>query len=323
MKNWKIKSKPQLIAFCLLSFFACNFSETEMQIDLPTPKPKLIVHSAFTPFTPPIIKPFAVFVSQNTGVFDSLKVDRIHDATVSLYVDGQFNQIMKYDSVYGYRPTDIYFFPKAGVEYRISVEKEGFETVTAKGTIPPKVAIKSCELTPFAGLDSDKLAFSQLSVTFDDPANQTNYYEIMVLRYQDEKDKYKLSTNDKVITSESYYPSPVLMDADRPKRLLFSDQQINGQTHTVEIAFHSTQSLIRGKLYIIPHLLYLSFRSVSEAYYLYHTTLLKQSYGQRPDMLFGIAEPSPVYTNIQNGYGVFAGYYEDNRSFWVDSIRVR
>lgn len=138
MKNWKIKSKPQLVAFGFLSFFACNFYETEMQIDLPAPKPKLVVHSAFTPFTPPIIKSFAVFVSQNTGVFDSLKVDRIHDATVSLYVDGQFNQIMKNDTVYGYRAN---FLPKADVEYSIKVEKQGFETVTAKGTIPPKVAI--------------------------------------------------------------------------------------------------------------------------------------------------------------------------------------
>lgn len=310
-----------LLCFFLLIVHSCNFYETEMQIELPALKPKLVVHSAFTPFTPPIIKSFAVFVSQNTGVFDSLKVDRIPDATVRLYVDGQFNQIMKYDTVYGYRAD---FLPKADVEYSITVEKQGFETVTAKGTIPPKVAIKSCELTPFAGLNSDKLAFSQLSVTFDDPANQTNYYEIMVLKSQDEKDKYKLSTNDNVITSENYYPSPVLMDAAPPKRLLFSDQLINGQTHTVDLTFSPGMALERGvELYIMPHLLHFSFRSVSEAYYLYHTTLLKQSYSRRPDMLFGIAEPSPVYTNIKNGYGIFAGYYEDNRSFLVDSMRVK
>ncbi len=320
MKNWKSKSKIQLVAFTFLSFFACNFYETELQIDVPAPKPKLVVHSTFTPFTPPIVKSFAVSVRQNAGMFDSLKVVQIPDATVKLFVNGQFNQIMKYDILSGYLAD---FFPKAGSEYSITVEKQGFETITAKGTIPPKVPIKSCELIPFAGLHSDNLAFSELSVTFDDPANQTNYYEIMVWGYQQENDKYTLSTNDKVITSESYYPPPILMDALQPKRLLFSDEQIKGQTHTVELTYYPPQSGNVNQLYISPHQIFLSFRSVSEAYYLYYTTLLKHFYSRRPDMLFGIAEPGPVYTNIQNGYGVFAGYNEDNRSFWVDAIRIR
>lgn len=307
----------------LLSFFIfCTISchETELQIDLPAPKPKLVVHSTFTPFTPPIVKSLAVFVSQNAEVFDTLKAASITDATVSLFVDGKFDQMLKYDGIYGYHAK---VYPEAGIEYSIKVEKDGFETVTSKGMIPPKVAIKSCELIPFAGLDDDNLAFSQLSVTFDDPADQTNYYEIMVLGYGQENDKYMLTTNDKVITSESYYPSPILMDALLPERLLFSDKQINGQTHTVEMTYYPPQGGNIDYLNISPHQIFLSFRSVSEAYYLYYTTLFKHFNSRRADMLFGIAEPSPVYTNIQNGHGVFAGYAEDNRSFWVDSMRVR
>lgn len=320
MMNWKKKSKGQLLTFAFLSVFVVSCHETELQIDLSAPKPKLVVHSIFTPFTPPIVKSFAVFVSQNAEVFDTLKVAPIPDATVSLFVDGQFSQFLKYDKIYGYLAD---FFPKTGVEYSIKVEKEGFETVYAKGMIPPKVAIKSCEITPFAGLGDQNLAFSQLSLTFDDPNDQTNYYEIMVLGYGQENDKYMLNTNDKVITSESYYPSPILMDADSPRRLLFSDKLINGQTHTVEMTYYPPQGGNIDHLFILPHLIYLSFRSVSKAYYLYYTTLLKHFNSRNADMLFGIAEPSPVYTNIQNGYGVFAGYAEDNRSFLVDSMRVR
>lgn len=319
MKNWK---KINKLVFVVLSLFGCNFYETEVPIDLPAPKPKLVLHSAFTPFDlPALVKLFSVSVSQNAGVFDTTKMVPIADATVSLFIDGKFDQILKYSSGSGLYWSN--FYPNAGIEYSIKVEKEGFETVTTNGTIPPKVAIKNCELTPFAGLNSDNLAFSQLSVTFDDPADQINYYEIMVLDYGQEKDKYRLTTNDKIITSESYYPSPVLMDADLPKRLLFNDRLINGKTHTVEMTFHANQVLIRGKLFITPNLLYIAFRSVSKDYYLYYTSLLKHTYNRRSDMLFGIAEPSPVYTNIQNGYGLFAGYAEDTRSFWVDSLKVR
>ena len=154
MKNWKKKSKIQSIIFLVSCY------EAELKIELPAPEQKLVVHSIFTPFTPPAVKSFTVSVSQNAGVFDTLKMVPIADATVSLFVDGKFDQILKYSSVSGHYWS--YFYPKAGVEYSISVEKQGFETVTAKGTIPPKVPIKGCELIPFAGLDQDGWAFSKL-----------------------------------------------------------------------------------------------------------------------------------------------------------------
>ena len=320
MKNWKKKSKAPLIAFLFLFISSCN--ETEIKIELPDPEPKLVVHSTFTPFTPPIVKSFAIFISQNAGVFDTLKIDPIHDATVKLFVNGEFNQDLKYDSVYGYR-TDLYFFPKAGSESSISVEKEGFQAVTAKGTIPEKVLIKETKLIPFAALDDLKNPLSQLSVTFDDPALQHNFYEIMILQDQDESSQFKLFTNDQVVTSESYYPSPLVLDAKQPYRLLFSDKLINGKTHKLEVTYRAPLVISGGKKYINPHLIFLAFRSVSEDYYRYYTSLLKQMNAVRPEILFGAAEPGTVFSNIRNGYGVFAGYSEDNRTIQVDTIRIR
>ena len=323
MKNWK--SKLLSTSFFLIAFllFSCKEILTDIKIELPTPKPKFVVHSTFTPFTPPVVKSFSVFVSRNAKVFDTLKIDPITDATVKLFVDGQYDQVLKFYPVNSNYVTKFHYYPKVGVEYSVSVEKQGFETVTAKGVIPEKVTIENCKLIPFAGIDQDKLAFSQISVSFDDPADQTNYYEIMVLGYMNENDKKKLYTTDKVITSESYYPSQVDFAANQPKRLLFSDKLINGENHVVDLTYKCPQEGQSGGLAIIPHLIFLSFRSVSESYYRYYTNLFKQINNREIDMLFGMAEPSPVYTNIENGYGVFAGYSEDNRSFWVDSIRVR
>lgn len=311
-----------LLCFFLLIFHSCNFYETKLQIDLPAPNPRLVVHSTFTPFTPPIAKSFGISISQNVGVFDTLKIDQVPDAIVKLFINGQFDQDLKYDSSYGYRP-NFYYFPKAGVEYSISVEKEGFETVTAKGTIPEKVLIKETNLIPFAALDDLKNPLSQLSVTFEDPTEQHNFYEIMVLQDQDESSKFKLFTNDQVITSESYYPSPVAFDAKQPDRLLFSDKLINGKTYKLEVTYRAPLVISGGKKYINPHLIFLAFRSVSEDYYRYYTSLLKQMNAVRPEILFGAAEPGTVFSNIKNGYGVFAGYSEDNRTIQVDTIRIR
>lgn len=322
MKNWEIVNSTKILILVLLSFYSCDFYQTELPVDLPAPKPKLVVHSTFTPFDlPALVKTFSVSVSQSAGVFDTSKIVPIPDATVSLFLDGKFDQILKYSSASGRYGSN--FYPKPGVEYSILVEKQGVETVMAKNTIPTKIPIKSCELISFAGFGDANLAFSQLSVTFDDPVDQINFYEIMLLNYQREEDKNRLTTNDKIIISESYYPSPILMDANLPNRLLFSDRLINGKTHTTQISFIPGQVIKRGTLYIVPNFLYLVFRSVSKEYYQYYTSLLTQSNNRNPDMLFGIAEPGQVYTNIQNGYGLFAGYAEDTRSFWVDSVKVR
>lgn len=320
MKILGLKSNLQLIALIFFISFVISCTETEFKIELPVPTQKFVVHSTLTPFTPPVVKSFSVFVSQNTKIFDSLVVAPVTDATVKLFVNGQFSQELKYNSLIGYW-TD--FFPESGKEYKITIEKAGFETASAMGTIPPNVKIKSSKLTPIAGIGEDNLTLSGISVTFDDPADQVNYYEIMVWRDEQENDKYRLFTNDRIITSESYYPSPILIESKQPERLLFNDEQINGKTHTIELMYYAPQYLSHNQLYIYPHIDFLLFRSVSKDYYLYYTTLFKQINNRRPDLLFGIAEPSPVYTNIQNGFGVFAGYSEDNRIFEVDSLKVR
>lgn len=321
MKNWKIKIKPQIVAFIFLSIFAVSCSETELKIDLPAPKPKLVVHSLFTPFSPPIVKSFAVSVSQTSGMFDTLDIIQVPDAKVSLFIDGKFDQILKkFGLSYG---SQTFLFPKAGVEYSISVEKEGYETVTAKGKIPEKILIKETMLIPFAANNDLKNPMSQLSIIFDDPAGQQNFYEIMVLLDQNESSKFKLFTNDHIITSESYYPSPLAFDSKQPDRLLFSDKNINGKTHKLEVTYLAPLYILGGAKYINSHLIYVIFRSISEDYYRYYTSLLKQKNAIRPEILYGAAEPSSVYSNIKNGYGVFAGYSEDNRTIHVDSIRIK
>lgn len=145
----------------------------------------------------------------------------------------------------------------------------------------------------------------------------------MVLYYQNESDRLKLFTNDKVITTESYYPSPVAFDAKQPDHLLFSDKLINGKTHTIEVTYRAPLRLLGKTKYIPFHIILLVFRSVSEDYYRYYTSLLKQKNAVRPEILFGAVEPSTVFTNIKNGYGVFAGYSEDNLNIQVDSIIIK
>ena len=76
--------------------------------------------------------------------------------------------------------------PIVGSKYSVIVSKENFDTVIAQNYVPQKVKINSFDIIPFAGKNDSYSSsdgngfgvFSKISITFSDPANTTNYYEI-------------------------------------------------------------------------------------------------------------------------------------------------
>ena len=53
------------------------------------------------------------------------------------------------------------------------------------------------------------------------------------------------------------------------------------------------------------------FRSVSKNYYNYGKALVIHTNNQEGDIWNGCASPVPMITNIENGFGIFAGYSTD------------
>ncbi len=296
----------------------------EIEIFIPDQKPSLVVYSTIVPLTFPQPKYLSISLQSSTNIFDT-NTNIIDDALILYYENDELKKTLQYSDRTKTYPilTDLSDYPIAGNKYSIQILKEGYETVTASTIIPSKVRITDTVLTPIAYFDETGSVYSEISITFSDPGDEINYYEIGVsdiaFTYDDSHNFYELSTYDKLITSESYYPSLIRFDVDRPKYLLFTDKEINGMEHTLNVYYVPPQWESENR-YISSHYISIHLRNVTEDYYKFKTTMIQHLYSKQQDILYGMGEPLNVISNIENGFGLFAGFNNDIVSFRIDEL---
>lgn len=287
----------------------------EVEINIPHEKSKIVAYSTIVPFTLSAPKPLGIKVQSSLHIFDNAP-NTINDAIVLYFENNVLKDTLKYvASLDEYSISNsMSDYPIYGNRYSIQIQADGYETISATTKIPSKVTITDTTIVPIAYIDETGSVSSEISLTFKDPADEINFYEIVLsdiaFNYDSTKYFYKLSTNDYLITNESYYPSLVRFDVHKPKFLLFSDKSINGEEYTLRFYYTPPQTE-NDHRFISNHYVSLHLRNVSEAYYKFKTSMLQQLYNNEEDFLYGMGEPINVISNIQNSYGLFAGFNND------------
>ena len=303
--------------------FSCT---KDIEIDIPIPKKKFVVYSTIVPFSLPRPKDLNLKLHSSSYIFDTVYPE-INDALVLFYENDILKDTLKYsDKSEAYIiSVDIGSYPEEGYKYSIKISKTGFSEVVASTVIPTKIEIDSVFVTPIVFLDDTKSAFSEISVTFTDNGAEKNYYELAVSNitfdYDNDDSFYRLSSNDNIITSESYYPSLLSLELKKPKKLLFNDETINGQTYTLHV-YYCPPQIESDHRYINYHYLSIHLRNVTEEYYEFGKTMIQNMYSKEEDFLYGMSEPINVSSNISNGYGLFSGFNHDIVSLLIDSVLI-
>lgn len=310
-----------LLFILLFTILSCT---KEIEVDIPPAKPKLVVYCTFVPFTPPQPKNFEVKVFATAHIFDTVKYP-VTDAIVQIYKNGHLLDTLDF-----YPDGDCYavrgmFFSNVGDKYSLVVEKEGFETVTANSYIPSKINIRDTAVVPIAFIDEFGSATSEVEFSFTDPIDEINYYEVAIsdisFIYDDVHSYYPISTSDKIITSQNYYPDLIRFDVPYPRFLLFSDAEFSGQSHTLKI-YYTPPQRFDGRRILSSHYITIHLRNVTKEYFDFKTTSIYQDYAKREDFLYGMGEPINVQSNILNGFGVFSGFNNDYVSMKIDSMVI-
>lgn len=245
----------------------------------------------------------------------------INGAKVTLYEDGQWvEQLTEQDSG---RYVSTKYKARAGAIYAVRAEANGFESVYATDTMPDHVAILEADF--IRGLTSDEYGDPHLTYTlsFKDPLNQKNYYELLILNSQNKQDQGKYLIKFQV---DPAIPDPVLWkDSEldyRPITFVFSDQLMDGQNYQLRTTFYSNSFSGTFKQPIIPEAewgqSYVVLRHTSWTYYQYRKSWLRHYKNQQikpefedPFYFFKIGLPQPMYSNVKGGYGVFAAWNLD------------
>ena len=193
---------------------------------------------------------------------------------------------------------------QAGGTYSLRVTAPGFETVRATDTVPGPVPTSVQLYRPRASAGSESGAGRDLSIELEiqDPPGEANYYQISMFRVYTGRQIYRyeeyFSTKDPSILADNSVDGSPFEEGDfEGKAAYFRDTLFDGSTHEIKLStdFDGDPDFSEIRLQVL---------YISAAYYEY----LKTARLHRDTLDNPFAEPLNVYSNVENGYGIFAGY---------------
>ena len=335
-----------LLGLVFLATVAC---ETVIEVDLPEESPRLVVNSFIGTDAPVTVK-----LSQSKSILDNTRPPLVSGAEVVLLEEGEIVATLEeVPDPYEDNPVNqpnpdlkgFYtssFIPSAGKNYTLQVTKSGYEPVEAKAYVLPPVPIQEVTydttVTAYYTIGEDsflvrKIDFNEIQLSFTDPVDEQNYYQLRVLEYYmrydyliDEQGNYvldeqgnniivdsiQLSSSASITSSDPLFTQDESFFGDNEEisseaygySFTFTDDFINGKSY--HLKFRPNSSYYHNEGYDPPYLV-VSLYTISEAQYQYVTSN-KLQYENEGDPF---AEPVQVYNNIENGFGIFAGYSSD------------
>jgi hypothetical protein len=267
--NYYIK----LIALSLIiGLSAC---EKDADVKLPKVESKLVVSSFISPMDT-IIKVNVTLSQPLYNNSNSNDYSAISNAAVQIN-DGTNFQTLAYNDTGNYYFVSTTLFPlSVGTTYYLTVSTPDGKNVNASTSIPSSNQSLTYSAEPIVDPNNSNRFF--FSTEWNDPSGAENYYRIVYY------DKYYYDGS----TDTSYYSAHSNDISDKDK-----DGSTIAESFEIYASINSTMNA-SGELQLI---------HASKEYYLYHSKLFDAAYSSGP-----FSEPVQMYTNINGGYGVFAGY---------------
>lgn len=268
----------------------------------------------------------ALVINSNTMTDDTIRVSigksmgvtayktksdlNVSNATVVLTEDGTPVQSLKYDpQTQTYNSTLI---AKAGKTYAIKASATGFTDAEATTIAPSFVTIESIKVTPNARTTNNEQQ-DELLVTFTDPPAAGDYYMIRINPLPPQGIPDSVRMNYQYYYSECVFtPDPSVESVSNDEidqntchssnGVFFRDALFNGTRKELKLYVRSGLAqmfIVDGTDTLRPEL---ELYHMTEAYFRYMKTT--QFVAENEGNPF--AEPTTIYSNIKNGYGIFS-----------------
>lgn len=302
-----MKAKQLIILSCIsiVLFSACE--TTEKIDDFPLRPSRLVVNCFFTNDS---IWEFQV--SKSLSVLDNADLSYVQNATVKLFKDSVLIEtITELDNNALYSTTSS--LPELGHEYSIEVSSPDFEkTLKAKEYSPNAVKVSDVSVIIKDSVfhvwtNNDRIRYGgrvegSFNILFSDPGGVENYYQLSIFYYDTvyqnyDSEEFYIRQREVPLETED---AAVENNEDNYTRLLLTDKIFDGVNYQIKVDFRDHQPR-RDKVY------YVKLMSINKSGYLYKKSI--DAYNQAVNDPF--AEPVQVYSNIENGYGIFSGYSID------------
>ena len=297
--NYQV-SIMKLTYYLFLILFLLTSCTKEVVIDLPDHEGKPVINSLFSPDTL-----LCVHVSRSRVITDTFFLQETAPVVVLKYAE-KIDTLQSTSNGYYVSQNLV---PQVETRYTIEVFSMEHNKATASDKIPAKVNFNIINYVHRAGIDPEGFKYSSITIKFSDPSDKKNYYEILLVHENENSHSYNLKAlwSEDIVTKNEGYVNELYSN------LIFSDEMINGKTHTMIFNFFNGQDELNTAFNLFVH-----FRSVSENYFLYKKKLILHFENQFGDIWDGTGNPVNLYSNVENGYGIFAGYSENTDTVTVN-----
>ncbi|MBI3135364.1 MAG: DUF4249 domain-containing protein [Bacteroidetes bacterium] len=278
----------KVLFFLALSslLFSC---EKEIPLEQEEIAPRIVVNGIFAAGDT-----IAVNLSESRDVLYEGTLPNLTEATAKLY-DGNDNFL----GDFVHESNGVYkvpgYLPVAGMTYRIKVSSSGLTDVSAETNTPAVISVTSVDTLR----KSDRMSYE---IKFNDDPAVTNYYALTLTKmviYVDDLTGEVYYYEDTYYSTSEIFTQNGSADVDGTKWgsiFLFSDASFNGST----CSFTAEQDIDDADSVVVA----IGLRSVSEDYFKYSVSHSKYQETQGDPF----AQPVQVYTNVENGFGIFGAY---------------
>ncbi|HEX7585588.1 MAG TPA: DUF4249 domain-containing protein [Prolixibacteraceae bacterium] len=288
---------------------------------------------------------FSSYITKSGSILEDRQNNSPIEGSMDLYEDGTL--IRQFPSqLGGFSATDI--IPQAGKTYRMVISSNG-KTLETETIIPQKVEVISVDTTSAAGINNER--YIGFNIKIKDPEGD-DYYRIVHIKesircVKDEKGTrkyYRSSAQSGIRSGDPVFKSVYnnfgdeIIGGPDNEYYIFPDNYFNGKEYTIKFRTNpdytgnvsypsnygygggygtTTQIYERNDIHI---------QKLSKDLYNYLKYLkLYNFYHDNP-----FSEPVPIYSNIKNGIGIFAGFNDETKlvyekifvPFSMDTIKL-
>lgn len=301
----------------LLGLFVVFGCEKELEYDLPSAQPQLVVNSVFS--LDSLIR-IEVSLSGSPGSGSALR--SLRNPKITLFDDETQVKDFVLDSMYAtpfnfggtsnasVAPVKLFFQQtsttrvRSGRPYSIEVRYPGMPTITATNTVPRPVRATAIVQPHPSAINIDGMTMVKQGFRIDDNGGRENYYGIEVLAAPNGQPEAaeripffsgEKSFSENLTVIEGQYDQGVLYQT--ANGVYFSNGKFVGREKDFEIYVEEqyTQGAFDLKVRVL---------TLSKAFFDFAISYQKQKTSAGNPY----AEPAQVYSNIENGLGIFAGY---------------
>jgi len=288
-----------IVLSLILTLYLLSSCEKELNFDLPKENPKITVNALFSNLSywkMRLSSNASVNKQSNTFVdnaIDTLLFDYIENAEVLIYEDNILLTKLYYIGKGTY--IDSLLYPKAGKSYTLKVSAPGYPSITATEKLPDKLIYNSKKIGVDSTTNEGYFNFSiqkpnEKSYYFSQiHFKQTKYFKADSTIFYDSWQKYEQLTFPYLAKDYIYYQDFNLFSDDNFPNTENIEFQAN---YNQNIPIYETEEALKC----------VNLGRCSPNFYQF----IKDFNNYTTESQF-FDEPTGIYSNIDGGYGIFAG----------------